>query len=285
MIVVTGASGKLGHHVIHELLKKAPAGQIVAAVRNVNKASDLAALGVEVREADYGKPETLRAAFAGADKVLLISSNELGQREAQHRAVIDAAVAAKVKLFAYTSLLRADTSPLLLAPEHLVTETAIRSSRLPFVMLRNGWYLENHLEALSPALAHGAIQGAAGQGRFSSASRQDYAAAAAAVLTGQGHENKVYELAGDQSYSLPELAQAVQHAAGKPVVYRNLTPSEYEAVLVGFGLPAPLAAILADSDAGAAKGELESNAPDLRTLLGRPTTTLTEALPAFIPKS
>lgn len=284
MIVVTGATGKLGHHVIQGLLQKVPATQIVAAVRNPEKASDLAALGVQLRRADYSKPATLASAFAGAEKVLLISSNELGERISQHKAVIDAAATANVKLLAYTSILRADTSTLALAIEHLATEELIRSSGLPFVFLRNGWYLENHTEALGPALQHGAILGAAQDGKFASASREDYGLAAASVLAGAGHENKVYELAGDNSYTLSELATEVSKISSTPVAYKNLTPSEYENALLGFGLPAALASLLADSDAGAAKGELDSTARDLHSLLGGPTTTLTEAVRAAIAK-
>jgi len=284
MIVVTGATGKLGNHVINELFKKVPAAQIIAAVRNTEKANELAALGVELREADYSKPETLATAFAGAERVLLISSNEVGVRIAQHQAVIDAAKAAGVKLIAYTSILRADTSKLLLATEHLATEKAILASGLPYVFLRNGWYIENHTESLTPALQHGAILGAAKEGRFAAATRADYAAAAATVLTTEGHENKIYELAGDQSYSLPELASVVSKAAGKPVVYKNLTEKEYEEALKGFGLPAPVAAILADSDAGAANGELNSDSRDLSTLIGRPSTLIAQAVAAAIQK-
>jgi NAD(P)H dehydrogenase (quinone) len=235
MIVVTGATGKLGSHVIQALLAKAPASGIVAAVRNVEKAKDLAALGVQVREADYSRPETLASAFAGAEQLLLISSSELGERRLdQHKAVIAAAVKAKVKLVAYTSILKADTSAMLLATDHLATEQMIRLSGLPFVFLRNGWYLENHTEALGPALQHGVILGAAGDGKFASAARADYAGAAAAVLASPGHENKIYELAGDQSYTLAELAAEVSVAAGKPVRYNNLTAKEYEAALRGF---------------------------------------------------
>ena len=171
MIVVTGANGKLGGHAIKSLLEKVPAGQIVAAVRNTEKASSLTKLGVQLRQADYTKPETLGKAFAGVEKVLLISSSEIGQRFAQHRHVIDAAVAADVKLLVYTSILCADTSSLSLAIEHLATEKAIQASGLPFVILRNGWYLENHTESLAPALQYGAILGAAKEGKFASAAR------------------------------------------------------------------------------------------------------------------
>ena len=223
MIVVTGATGKLGGHVVRSLLEKAPAAQIVAVVRTIEKAGDLARLGIQLREADYSKPATLPAAFAGAERVLLISSNEVGQRVAQHQAVIDACIAAHVKLLAYTSILRADTSALSLATEHLASEDSIRRSGLPFVFLRNGWYLENHTEALGPALEHGVILGAAGDGRFASAARVDYADAAASVLTGQGHENKIYELAGDECYTLTELAAEVSRVAQTSVKYQNLT--------------------------------------------------------------
>lgn len=282
MIVVTGATGKLGRHVIDELLKTVPAEKIVAGVRNVEKAADLAALGVTVRELDYAKPATLALALAGAEKVLLISSNEVGSRVAQHQAVIDAAVAARVKLFGYTSLLRADTSVLALAADHVATEAAIRDSGLPAVILRNGWYLENHTESLGPAVQHGVILGAAEDGRFAAAARLDYAVAAAAVLTGAGHEGKSYELAGDRSYSLPELAAEVSKAAGKTVTYQNMSEDEYRNALLGFGLPAELAGILSDADAGAAKGELDSKASDLRGLIGRPSTSLADAVGAAV---
>ena len=284
MIVVTGATGKLGGHVITSLLEKVPAAQIVAVVRTIEKAAELRSLGVQLRQADYSKPATLAAAFAGAEKVLLISSNELGRRFPQHQAVVDASRAANVKLFAYTSILRADTSALSLATEHLATEQSIRRSGLPFVFLRNGWYLENHTEALAPALQHGVILGAAEDGKFASAARADYAAAAAAVLAGQGHENKIYELAGDESYTLSELAAEVSRVAATPVAYRNLTQGEYEQALLKIGLPAPIAAMLADSDAGAAKGQLDSKAPDLHALIGRPATSLAQAVASALSK-
>jgi NAD(P)H dehydrogenase (quinone) len=285
MIVVTGATGKLGQHVIEGLLKKVPAAQIVAAVRNPEKAANLAALGVQVRKADYSEPQTLASAFAGAEKVLLISSSEVGVRVAQHQSVIDASKAAGVKLLAYTSILRADTSTLALAVEHLATERALKASGVPYTLLRNGWYLENHTESLGAALQHGAILGAAQDGKFAAASRKDYALAAVAVLTTEGHENKTYELAGDAAFTLTELAAEVSHAANKPVVYKNLTEADYETALKGFGLPAEIAHILADSDAGAAKGELDSNSRDLHNLLGHATTTLAAAVTAAVSKS
>lgn len=282
MIVVTGASGHLGRLVIEGLLKKVPANQIVAAVRTPAKAADLSALGVVVREADYFRPETLTTAFAGATKVLLISSNELGKRLEQHTAVIEASKTAGVQLLAYTSLLRADTSTLGLAPEHKATEEAIIGSGIPYVLLRNGWYLENHTAALAPTVEHGVLLGASGDGRFAAAGRRDYADAAVTVLTAPGHENKIYELAGDTSYTRAELAAETAHVSGKPVVYKNLTEKEYETALLSFGLPAELAELLADSDTHVAKGELDSQSHDLSGLIGRPTTPLAAAVAAVL---
>lgn len=283
MIAVTGATGKLGKHVIEALLKKVKPSEIIAAVRSVEKAADLKAPGLVVREADYQRPETLAAAFAGADKLLLISSSEMGPaRVAQHQAVIDAAVKGGVKLIAYTSILRANTSKLNLAKDHLATEKAIAASGLAHIFLRNGWYFENHTEALAPALEHGAIIGASKDGRFSSASRADYAVAAATALTTGGYESKTYELAGDQSFDRAELAAEASRASGKSVVYKDLPEQDYAAALTGFGLPAPVANMLAQSDACAAEGELESDSHDLSTLLGHPTTTLAEAVTAAV---
>jgi NAD(P)H dehydrogenase (quinone) len=279
-IVVTGATGKLGRHVIEGLLKRVPAADVIAAVRNPEKAADLAARGIVVRHADYAAPETLHAAFAGAEKLLLISSNEVGQRAAQHRTVIAAAASAGVGTIAYTSILRADTSTLALAAEHLETELAIRASSLKFTFLRNGWYLENHTEILKAAVQHGAIAGAAGIGKFASASRADYAAAAVTVLTTAGHDNAVYELAGDTAFTLAELASEVSHQAGKPVAYGNLPPEQYTAVLEGLGIPPGFVAILVDSDLGASRGELDSTSRDLQHLIGRATTTLAAAVAA-----
>ncbi len=278
MILVTGATGKLGRLVIEELLKKVPASQVIAAVRSPEKASELAARGVQVRKLDYSQPQTLGPALAGAEKVLLISSNEVGQRAAQHQAVVEAAKKAGVRLLAYTSILHADGSRMALAAEHKATEQAIRASGLPFVFLRNGWYVENYTENLGPALAHGALLGSAGEGRIAAATRADYAAAAVAVLTGSGHENKVYELAGDNPFTMTELAAEVSRQAGKPIVYNNLPASQYQEVLKGVGVPGPFAEILADSDVGASRGELNDSSGDLRRLIGRSATPLANAV-------
>lgn len=273
----------MGRHVIAGLLEKVPASEIVAAVRTPEKAADLAALGVEVREADYDRPETLVSAFQGADKVLLISGNDLGaDRVAQHQAAIDAAKGAGVTLLAYTSELRADTSPLKLAAAHKETEQNIQNSGLPFVFLRNGWYFENQTMMLGPAIQHRAILGAAGEGRFASAAIADYAAAAVAVLTQPGQGNKIYELAGDAPYTMAEMAAEVTKQAGKPVAYNNLSPQEYQNALVGFGLPAFMAEYLVDAELCAAKGELDDRSGELHALIGRSTATLADAVAAAL---
>ncbi|WP_191939048.1 SDR family oxidoreductase [Pantoea agglomerans] len=273
MIAVTGATGQLGRIVIDALLKKVPAGEIIAAVRTPAKAADLAALGVIVRQADYGQPETLEAAFAGVDKLLLISGSEVGQREAQHKAVIEAARAAGVGFIAYTSLLHADTSPLGLGVEHRATEALLKASGIPFALLRNGWYSENYAASIPPALAHHAFIGAAGEGRIASAARQDYAEAAAEVMTREDQAGKVYELAGDDSYTLAQFAAEIAAQSGEKVDYVNLSQSEFAAALKNAGLPEGLAEMLGDSDAGAEKGGLFDDCRQLSQLIGRPTTT------------
>ena len=282
MIVITGATGQLGRLVIQSLLNKLPASQIVAAVRNPARAADLAALGVQVRKADYTDPALLEAAFQGAEKVLLISSSEIGQRAAQHRNVIDAAKKAGVSLVAYTSILHADRSPLGLAAEHAATEAYLRESGMPNVLLRNGWYTENYLASVPPALQHGAFIGSAGEGRISSAARADYAEAAAVALTAPAQAGKVYELAGDDSYTLTEFAAELSRQSGKPVPYVNLPEADYKAALLGAGLPEPIANLLADSDVGASKGGLFDDQHQLSALIGRPTTSLAALMPAAL---
>lgn len=282
MIVVTGVTGKLGRHVVEGLLKKVPASQVAVAVRDPRKAADLAARGVAVRQADYARPESLGPALAGAEEVLLVSSSELGKREAQHLAVVEAARKAGVRLLAYTSLLRTDTARISLASEHKATEAAIRASGVPYVFLRNGWYLENYTENLAAALSHGVILGCAGEGRVSAASRSDYAAAAVEALTGAGHAGRTYELAGDGAFSMAELAAEFSRRSGKPVGYRNLAEKEYAAALVGFGLPTPVADMLADADVALERGELYDASGALGRLIGRPTTTLLQAVAAAL---
>ena len=272
MYAVTGATGQLGRLVIEGLLDHVPAEHIVAAVRNPVKAQDLAERGVLVREADYKQPETLRTAFDGVDKLLLISSTEVDGRLPLHRAVIEAAQSAGISLLAYTSMLHADTSSAKLAIEHRLTEQAIASSGLPAVILRNGWYIENHMAAVPAALEHGAFMGAAKQGRFASASRSDYATAAVKVLTSEGHLGKTYELAGDRAFTLSELAAEVARQSGKAVVYHDMEPLTYAKALQDFGLPPDLAALLADADIAASQGALFDDSGTLAHLIGRPTT-------------
>jgi NAD(P)H dehydrogenase (quinone) len=283
MIVVTGATGKLGRHVVDSLLKKVPTKEIAVAVRSPEKAVDFAARGIEVRHADYAKPETLEAAFQGADKLLLISGNEVGKRLPQHTAVVEAAKKAKVGLIVYTSILRADSSKLGLAAEHLATEKLLRGSGIPFVFLRNGWYIENYTERLEPVLATGSFAGSAGDGKIAAATRADFAEAAAVVLTKPGHENKIYELGG-APFTMSELAAELSKQTKKSIGYANLPAEKYREVLLGAGLPPHYADLLVDSDLGIAKGELDDSTGDLARLIGRPTTTLATAVAAALAK-
>lgn len=278
MKVITGATGKLGRLVVDALLQKVPAHELAVAVRSPERAADFAARGVSVRQADYRDPASLRAALAGADQVLLISSSEVGSRLIQHQAVIAAAQAVGVGLLAYTSILHADTSPLLLATEHRATEEAIRASSLPFVLLRNSWYTENYTDRLSTLLAVGAVIGSAGTGRIAAAARADYAAAAAAVLTGTGHHNKIYELAGDASFTLAELAAELSRQTGQTIPYRDIPAEKQRELLIGAGLPAPYADIFVDADLGIARGALDDDSGDLRRLIGRATTPLSASV-------
>lgn len=283
MIVVTGATGQLGRLVIEQLLKRVPSSQIVAAVRSPEKATDLAALGVQIRHADYSQPSTLDGALAGAQKVLLISSSEVGQRLPQHQAVIDAAKRADVKLLAYTSVLHADTSVLGLAQEHIETESALRDSGVPSVILRNGWYHENYTAGIPAALGLGSVYGCAGDGRISSAARQDYAEAAAVVLTSSENQaGRIYELAGDESYTLTDFAAQVSQQSGKTLPYVNLPQADYQGALEKAGLPQPIAHLLADSDSGASRGALYDDSHQLSTLIGRATTPVSVSIAAAL---
>ncbi|TCC13910.1 SDR family oxidoreductase [Kosakonia quasisacchari] len=278
MIALTGATGQLGQFVVEELLKTVAAKEIVAIVRNPAKAEALSKQGVLVRQADYGDQAALTQALAGVNKLLLISSSEVGQRATQHRNVINAAKAAGVKFIAYTSLLHADKSPLGLHVEHVETEKMLADSGIPYTLLRNGWYSENYLASAPAALAHGVFIGAAGDGKIASATRADYAAAAARVISEEGHAGKVYELAGDNGWTLTELAALLSKASGKNVVYQNLSEADFAAALKEVGLPDWLANMLADSDAGAAKGGLFDDSKTLSKLIGRPTTSIEKSV-------
>ena len=285
MIVITGATGQLGRLVIANLLKHVPANQIIAAARTPSKAADLAALGVEVREADYGKPATLAKALAGATSLLLISAHPTPVQVAEHKAVIDAAKTAGVQLLAYTSLLRADTSTLLVAPDHLATEQYLAASGIPWVFLRHPSYVENYTASLASALEHGGIAGSAGDGRNSAATRADLAEAAAVVLTTPGRAGKIYELGSDVAFTMVEFAAEVSKQSGKKIVYNNLPQQAYQAMLESLGVPTKFANLAADSDAKAAShGELYTKSRDLSGLIGHPTTTLAAAVAAALPR-
>ncbi|MEV7575154.1 SDR family oxidoreductase [Pseudarthrobacter sp. NPDC089323] len=278
-IVVTGATGQLGRHVIEALLERnVPAQDIVAAGRSIDKLADFAEQGVQVRRMDYADTASVAAALQGARRVLLVSGSEVGQRVEQHRTVIEAAKAEGVELLAYTSIANADTTGMLLAAEHKETEAILRGSGVPFVLLRNGWYLENYTGQLPGTLAQGGLAGAAGSGRVSGASRADYAHAAAAVLVADGQAGKVYELGGDEAFTMADLAAEITAATGKETSYNNLPAEDYAGLLAGAGVPAAFAEILADSDLGIARGDLLVSTGDLRKLIGRPTTSLAEAV-------
>jgi NAD(P)H dehydrogenase (quinone) len=283
MIAVTGASGHLGRLVVTALLRAVPPSMIVGAVRTPEKVRDLMSRGILIRQADYSRPDTLPRAFAGVDKLLLISGSEVGRRVEQHKAVIAAARQAGVGLFLYTSLLHADRSPLELREDHQQTEAAIRASGIPFALLRNCWYTENYTSAVVQAIKLGVHYGCAGTGRVSAASRADYADAAAAVLTAKDDQNgRIYELAGDEAFTLAEFTAEIARQSGKPVRYQDLPESEYKAMLVKAGLPEPIAAIIANADTGISKGALFDDSRQLHALIGRPTTPISVAISAAL---
>lgn len=281
MIVVTGATGKLGRLVIEALMRRSDPSQIIAAVRNPERMADLTTRGIKVRHADFDKPGTLIAAFMGAKRALLISSNDLSHRTTQHLAAIEAAKRAGVQSLSYTSLLHADTSKMRLAAAHKATEQALIASGMAYTILRNSWYLENYTEHLAPMIAEGTIHGCAALGRVCAASRNDLAEAAAVVLTKPGHDKKIYELAGDQSFSMSELAAAVATHSGKAITYDDMSESDYNDHLVLSDVPQAMADVLSDADAAIARGEMEDKSGALHRLIGHETTGLSAALAAL----
>lgn len=278
-IAVTGAAGQLGRLIVNRLREKIPSGDIVALARTPAKAADLA---VPVRQADYGLAPTLEVALAGIDTLMMISASEVGQRVAQHRNLIEAAIKAGVRRVVYTSLLHADRSTLGLAPEHVETEGMLARSGLSVTVLRNGWYTENYTASVPDAVARGMLAGSAGEGRIASATRADYADAAVEVLVGQGHEGKVYELAGDTAYTLAELAAEISRQSGKEIPYLNLAPADYTEALLAAGVPAPWPDVLPALDIEAGKGALFDDSRTLSKLIGRPTTSLADAVAAAL---
>ncbi|MFA4926969.1 MAG: SDR family oxidoreductase [Patulibacter sp.] len=285
-IAVTGATGQLGHLVVSSLLDRGvdPAS-VVAIVRDPAKAADLAARGVQIREADYGQPDALRAALEGVDRLLLVSSSDVGQRLAHHVNVIDAAEAVGVGLLAYTSILKADVTTMLLAKDHQDTEQRLANATVPVVLLRNGWYVENYTGQLDVTFEHGLL-GSGQDGRLNPAGRVDFAEAAAAVLVSDEDQGgRVYELAGDEAVTLVEIAASIAEAAGRPVAYVDLPVEKYAEILAGAGLPVPFNEVIADSSAAIARGELASDSRDLAGLLGRPTTPVRDVVREIVAKS
>lgn len=275
-IAVTGATGQLGRITIEKLKAKLGTENIIGLARDPKKAEDL---GVTVRQADYNDPQSFVSALAGVDKVFLISSNELGKRTAQHKNVIDAAKQAGVKQLVYTSLLRADSSPLSVAQEHKPTENDLKQSGLTYTILRNGWYTENYTNSIPAALANGAFYGSAGEGKIASASREDYADAAVAVLTGTGHENQTYELVGDNAYTLAEMAAEISKQTGKAIPYVDLAEADYATALEKAGL-GDFAPIIARWDTDAKNGALYDEDKTLSRLINRPTTPMADTVKA-----
>lgn len=279
-IAITGATGQLGQLVIKELQRLKTQHQIIALVRNIDKAKTIFDSSIELREFDYDQPQQLSNSLIGVDKILLISANEIGRRTPQHKAVIDAAIEAKVPHILYTSLLNADNSPLSLAQEHRETESLIRESKLNYTFLRNNWYSENYLAGLTHQIESGVVYGAAKNGKISSASRQDYAAAAAVVLNDgtSDHLNKIYELAGSQNFTLDQFAQELSAISGKVVKYENLSAEAYTQGLTQAGLPAALIEVIVDADVHTIHGAMYSDSKDLERLIGRKTTSIHESI-------
>ncbi|WP_187264782.1 SDR family oxidoreductase [Pontibacter beigongshangensis] len=274
-IGITGATGHLGRLVVAKMKEKETAHDLVALVRSPQKASNL---GIEAREADYDKPETLRQALKGIDTLLLISGSKVGKRATQHQHVIEAARQNGVKRIVYTSVLHADKTSVSLAPEHLATEQALKESGIPHTILRNGWYTENYTASIPGALAGGAFFGSAGEGRISAATRADFAEAAVAVLSSDGHEGKVYELAGDEAFTLSELAAEISRKTGRDIPYKNLPEADYAAALAGFGIPEEMARAIANWDVSVSKGDLFDDSRQLSQLIGRSTTPMSDAV-------
>jgi NAD(P)H dehydrogenase (quinone) len=280
-LIITGATGHLGRLVVESLLARGTAASdIVATGRSTDRLADLAARGVSVAELDYSRPETLAGVVTSGDTLLLVSASEPGNRAAQHAAVIAAAKAAGVARIVYTSATNATTSDLVLAPDHKATEETLVASGVPFTILRNGWYTENYAGEVEKGRENGAIVASVGDGRIASASRKDYADAAATVLTTEGHEGAVYELSGDVSWDFDELAATIGTIVGREVAYTRLTPEEHSAMLASFGLDAGTVGFVVGLDGNIRDGLLSGTPGELSRLIGRPTTPMAEGLAA-----
>jgi NAD(P)H dehydrogenase (quinone) len=278
-IAIAAATGQLGRLVVQSLKTRAPHEELVALVRSPEKAGDL---GVAAREADYDRPETFVRSLEGVDTFLLISGPVPGARVAQHRNVVDAAKRAGVKRIVYTSAIHADVSPLDIAADHRAAEADITASGIAYTIVRNGWYTENYTSAITGALASGAVLGSAGDARISSATRADYAEGIAAVLAGAGHEGRIYEFAGDDAWTMRDLAAEIARQSGRTVVYRDMPPAEYASILAGFGIPEAVAKAIAGWDVAAAQGALFDDSRTLSRLIGRPTTPLSDTVAEVI---
>jgi len=278
-ILVTGATGQLGTLIVKHLVQKLPRGSVVAGGRNADKAPP----GAEFRTLDYNVPSSIDAALAGVTRVILVSGTEIGKRVQQHQAVVEAALRAGVRLLAYTSILKADTNPFLLATEHRATEQLLATAGLPYILLRNGWYSENYTGTAAMAIQFGVIQSASGNARFSTAPRDDYAAGAAALILRDDHKpGQAYELAGSTSFTKQEYADLLTRKSGKNISVQNLTAAEYVAALMQAGLPEGLAKILADSDSKSADGWLFNDSRTLAHAIGRSTVPFEQTLDAAL---
>lgn len=279
-LLVTAATGHLGRLVIDALLERGvPASEIAAGVRTPAKADDLAARGVAVVELDYSRPETLAPALEGVTRLLLISGTD-ADRVAGHRAVIGAAAAAGVERLVYTSSPRNDEVEYALGADHRATEQAIAASGMDATILRNNWYTENYLDAVARAADTGEIVAAVGDARVASASRADYAEAAAVALTSEQSIGHTLELGGDVAWDYDELARAAGDVLGRPVTYTRVSVEQLTAGLEAAGLDAGTAAFVAGIDDAIARGALSQTDGTLARVIGRPTTPLVEGLRA-----
>ena len=280
-ILVTGATGQLGSLIVQQLARRVPAEQVIGAGRNAAKSP----AGVEFRTLDYDQPATIEAALKGVSRVVLVSGNEVGKRVRQHQAVIEAAARAGVRLLAYTSILKANANPLLLAVEHRGTEEVLAGAGVPYILLRNGWYSENFANNAPVAIQFGVLRSASRQGRFSTAPRNDYAEGAAALILRDDHRpGQAYELAGSSSFDKQEFAALLTRKSGKQVALQDLSAADYAAALVQAGVPEVFANTLADSDSKAADGWLFDDSRTLEKAIGRPTVALEQTLDQVLRK-